>query len=205
LNSSAAKNPTRPAKAKAVPSSAGRLSLISYVKSVNDQGRVRTSGFGHLGRRADVDTIIRDHETGKPLRRVHVPSAEPEEEKKKKPKNPRYAYLCQTDPYGILRFTYNVVTDQVSMVSRKHDYYLSETLTPEKRARIKAALCLEDLKEKGRKLAFNILDTDLSNKLDPLTRFYLQQFVEKIKIQKKVYRLYLSRLRARRAKRKVRK
>jgi hypothetical protein len=91
------------------------------------------------------------------------------------------------------------------MVSRKHDYYLSETLTPEKRARIKAALCLEDLKEKGGKLVFNILDTDLSNKLDPLTRFYLQQFVEKIRIQKKVYRLYLSRLRARRAKRKVRK
>jgi hypothetical protein len=155
------------------------------------QHHTRTKGFGHLGGPVDTDITLKNPRTGKVLRHIHA-SSETEEEKKNKKRNPKYARLCSFDPWRIFTISQNVVTGKPSIAIRRCKYPLYETLDAEKLMQFYAAIAVCGLPFPSSE----VLNYKTSNKLDPRQelsfRYHVQQFREKIKVQRKAYKISVS-------------
>lgn len=132
-------------------------------------------------------------------------------DKRAKGKNPKYTRLCSLDPKGQIGITKHAWTGNISLAINRCLHWTSETITDQKLAKILAALYIKDhynkidLKEIGiisrvfQSPPSNKLDKHpsessdrcLSNKLEPLLRYYIQVFQEKTKKGKTAYKISL--------------
>jgi hypothetical protein len=156
----------------------------------------RTKGFGHLGGPVKVKVQVKSARTGRTLRDIED-FPENLKEKKWKKKNPKYAYLCSLDPQGSLRITMNIVTGKLSFGMRPTPFYFTETLTPEQWTKIDAARSLEACSRVSRTGYLAKKSYSNSERLTQAFEFYRNQFLDKIKAQRKAYRVHLAALKRR--------
>jgi hypothetical protein len=161
--------------------------------------------------------VIESARTGRTLREIED-FPENLKERKRKSKNLKYAYLFCLDPQGRFKVTMNIITGKLSFGMRPTSFYFSETMTPDKWVKIDAARSLVEPPnleyDKNAKLPVQISrsghlakksyvtseakSNSESERLRLAFQFYRNQFLEKIKAQRKAYRLHLRALRRRR-------
>ena len=132
---------------------------------------------------------------------------------RRRKKNKKYVRLCSLDPDAVLGITQHVWSGNVSFVIKPHARFLSETLSVEKLAKILAAIYIvrhpdtfdlndiqrlceileKPLSNKLDKHLSRISYRKLSNKLEPLVRFYIQEFQERIRKGRIAFKISLSR------------
>ena len=106
---------------------------------------------------------------------------------RRRKKNQKYAYLCCLDPHGRFRITKNVLTGSISFGVRLGKYYFTETLTTDKLVKLHAALsCMDSGTDHLAKKSY--VDSD---HFRVGLEFYRNEFSEKIKAQKKAYKISL--------------
>lgn len=154
------------------------------------QGRqvigTETSDFDRLGRRTTTSRFY-----GKPLK--------PDRRRKK---NLRYVRLCSFDPHGVFTITKNILTGRASIAIRPTEYPVYDTLDAKKMMKLYAALtvcglpypCLGSLEWERLAKMLNVTSEHFATGL----RFYEEEFLEKIKKQKKAYKISLKAHRRRR-------
>jgi hypothetical protein len=153
-----------------------------YTKGFQGQ---QTVGF-------EVDAVLPDGRR-RPVASAEKVNLKPDRRRKK---NQKYAYLCSLDPNGRFRITMNVVTGQISFGVRVGKYYFTETLSPDKFMKIEAARScyISRTDHLARKSYSNSEHFRIG--LD----FYQKEFLTKIRVQKKAYKLHMINLRRRRQK-----